>query len=245
MQNADVNADLREIEKFSGISDQWWDRKGLFRGLHDMNPLRLKYISDRAVIRGERVLDVGCGGGILCEAMAEMGADVVGIDLNGPALRAAEQHAMENGMIIDYRKISAEDLSYELAEELAGQFDIVTCMELLEHVPDPFSLVHSCKNLARPGGHVFFSTLNRTVMSYVLAIFMAEYVLRLMRRNTHDPKKFIKPMQLKAWGEKSGLKFKGLSGIFYIPYIPVCRLSRNTAVNYIMHFENPSGQGTA
>ena len=232
MEMSANNFDPKEIGKFEAIAQTWWDPKGPFRGLHDMNPLRLKYISDRTEIKGKNILDIGCGGGILCESLAEMEGHVTGIDLNSPALDVANEHAEKKGLSIDFHNISTEDFAVKNQDN----FDIVVCMEMLEHVPDPYSIILSAKKMVKPGGHVYFSTINKTFRSYLLAIIISEYVLNLLEKKTHNFKKFIKPILLRTWGEAAGLTFLEVSGIFYFPYIPICRLSQNTDVNYLMHF---------
>lgn len=226
-----VNVDPTELAKFESLAHRWWDPEGEFRPLHDINPPRLAYIEERVRLDGSRVLDVGCGGGILAESMAHNGAEVVGIDLGEAPLAVARLHALESGAEIEYRRVSVE----ELAAEEPGGFDVVTCMEMLEHVPDPASVVDAIARLVRPGGHVFLSTLNRTPQSYIFAIVGAEYILRLLPRGTHEFDRFIRPSELEGWLRRSGLDLRDLSGLDYNPLLNRCRLSGNVSVNYLMH----------
>ncbi|MBP6727699.1 MAG: bifunctional 2-polyprenyl-6-hydroxyphenol methylase/3-demethylubiquinol 3-O-methyltransferase UbiG, partial [Thauera sp.] len=198
MQNADPN----ELEKFSQLAHRWWDPNSEFKPLHQINPLRAAWIEERTPIKGLKVLDVGCGGGILTETLAQRGAQVTGIDLSDKALAVARLHLLESGAQVTYRKIAAEDL----AAESPGEFDVVTCMEMLEHVPNPASTIAACANLVKPGGHVFFSTLNRNPKSYLLAVIGAEYILKMLPRGTHDYAKFIKPSELTRWAKSVGLE---------------------------------------
>jgi 2-polyprenyl-6-hydroxyphenyl methylase/3-demethylubiquinone-9 3-methyltransferase len=228
-----VNVDPKEIAKFSELAHRWWDPASDFKPLHDINPLRLDYIDACAALRGKQVLDVGCGGGILAESMAQRGAHVTGIDLAEQALSVAQLHKLESGTAVDYRNVAAEDY----AREMPRQFDVVTCMELLEHVPDPASTVDACATLAKPGGHVFFSTLNRNLKSYVLAVIGAEYVLRMLPRGTHRYEKFIKPSALAAFCRRSGLEIREIIGMTYNPLTGRYALGTDTDVNYLMHCE--------
>ena len=225
------NADPLELDKFSQLAHRWWDPLGEFRPLHEMNPARQAWIDRHAGLSGKKILDVGCGGGILAEGMASAGADVTGIDLSEKALGVAKLHLLESGRNVDYRLIAAE----ELAAEMAGAFDIVTCMEMLEHVPDPGSIVAACAALVKPGGHVFFSTLNRNPKSYALAVVGAEYVLGLLPKGTHDYERFIKPSELSRWAKSVGLEPDELIGMAYNPFTRKCSLRANTDVNYLMH----------
>ncbi|MDO9635619.1 MAG: bifunctional 2-polyprenyl-6-hydroxyphenol methylase/3-demethylubiquinol 3-O-methyltransferase UbiG, partial [Thiobacillus sp.] len=195
------NVDAAEIAKFSELAHRWWDPNSEFKPLHEINPLRLKWIDQQASLAGKKVLDVGCGGGILAEAMAGAGAQVSGIDLSEKALKVARLHLYESGHSVDYQLVSAEDY----ADQHAGEFDVVTCMEMLEHVPDPASVVAACSRLVKPGGWVFFSTLNRNAKSYLFAIVGAEYILKLLPRGTHDYRQFIRPSELAAWLRSAGL----------------------------------------
>jgi 2-polyprenyl-6-hydroxyphenyl methylase/3-demethylubiquinone-9 3-methyltransferase len=225
------NADPRELEKFSELAHRWWDPRAEFRPLHEINPLRLAYIDARAGLRGSRVLDVGCGGGILAEAMAARGALVTGIDLAEKPLAVARLHLMESGLSVDYRLASAETM----AREMPGRFDAVACMELLEHVPDPAATVRACAELVVSGGHVFFATINRNLKAYVLAVVGAEYVLNVLPRGTHDYARFIKPSELAAMCRPAGLSVANLTGMTYNPVTRVYALGRDTDVNYILH----------
>jgi 2-polyprenyl-6-hydroxyphenyl methylase/3-demethylubiquinone-9 3-methyltransferase len=225
-----VNADPAELEKFSQLAHRWWDPEGEFRPLHEINPLRLEWIDRHASLRGKRVLDVGCGGGILAEAMARGGATVTGIDLSDKALKVAELHLHESRLDIDYQSVSAE----AFAERHAGAFDVVTCMELLEHVPQPASTVAACAQLARPGGQVFFSTINRNPKSYLFAVLGAEYVLKLLPKGTHDYARFIKPSELARWCRAAALRADELVGMTYNPLTRVYRLGSDCDVNYLM-----------
>jgi len=225
-----VNADPAELEKFSRLAARWWDPQGEFRPLHDINPLRLGWIERHAPLAGKHVLDVGCGGGILAESMARRGARVTGIDLSEKALRVAQLHLHESRLEIDYQSVSAESL----AERKAGAFDVVTCMELLEHVPDPAAMVAACTRLARPGGHVFFSTINRNPKSYLFAVIGAEYVLGLLPKGTHDYQRFVKPSELAAWSRASGLRTVELIGMTYNPLSRRYSLGRDCDVNYLL-----------
>jgi len=224
------NVDAAEIAKFSELAHRWWDPKSEFRPLHEINPLRLKWIEDLAPLAGKKVLDVGCGGGILAEAMAGAGAEVCGIDLSDKALKVARLHLYESGKSVDYQLVSAEDF----AEQHAGEFDVVTCMEMLEHVPDPASVVAACARLVKPGGRVFFSTLNRNAKSYLFAIIGAEYLLKLLPRGTHDYAKFIQPAELARMAREAGLETGELIGMTYNPLTKVYRLEADTDVNYLL-----------
>lgn len=224
------NADPVEIEKFSQLAHKWWDPHSEFKPLHDINPLRLDYIDRLAGLAGKTVLDVGCGGGILSESMAGMNAMVTGIDLSDKALKVAKLHLLESGRQVNYRKIAVEELS----TEQPGQFDVVTCMEMLEHVPDPDSVIAACAKLAKPGGWVFFSTLNRTPKAYLLAVIGAEYLLNMLARGTHDYAKFIKPSELAQSCRNAGLNLADLSGMSYNPISHIYSLGRDTDVNYLI-----------
>ncbi len=224
------NADPIELEKFSQLAHKWWDPNSEFKPLHDINPLRLGYIDRIAGLAGKTVLDVGCGGGILAESMAEMGARVTGIDLADKSLQVAKLHLLESGRKVEYRKVSVE----ELAAERPAHYDVVSCMEMLEHVPDPAAVVAACAKLAKPGGHVFFSTLNRNPKSYLFAILGAEYVLNLLPRGTHDFAKFIKPSELAQWCRDAGLNVSDITGMSYNPLDKRYSLERDTSVNYLV-----------
>ena len=226
-----MNVDPQELEKFNELAHRWWDPGAEFKPLHDINPLRLDYIDKLAGLKGKTVLDVGCGGGILSESMAVRGAQVTGIDLGEKALKVAQLHLLETGNQVDYRKITVEDL----AREQPQHYDIVTCMEILEHVPEPASAVQACAGLVKPGGHVFFSTINRNLKSYLFAVIGAEYVLELLPRGTHDYSKFIKPSELARYCRDAGLAVKQLTGMRYNPLAKTYALGTDTDVNYIMH----------
>jgi len=224
------NVDPAELAKFSALAHRWWDPNSEFRPLHEINPLRLAHIARLAGgLAGKRVLDVGCGGGILAEAMAAEGAQVTGIDLAEKPLKVAALHLLESGRSVDYRLVSAE----ALAAEAPGSFDLVTCMEMLEHVPDPASSVRACMQLAKPGGWVFFATLNRNPKSFLFAIVGAEYVLNLLPKGTHEYAKFIRPSELARWCRDAGLEVQDLTGMTYNPFSKVFSLGRDTDVNYI------------
>ncbi len=224
------NADLKEIDKFSEMAHRWWDPNSEFKPLHEINPLRLGWIDSIADLRGKQVVDIGCGGGILSESMARAGATVRGIDLSTKALKVADLHSLESGVAVTYEEIAAE----ALAARMPASFDVVTCMEMLEHVPDPASIVRACATLVRPGGHVFFSTINRNLKAYLLAVLGAEYVLNMLPRGTHDYDKFIKPAELARFARQAGLDLIELRGMVYRPLSQVYELSRDTDVNYMM-----------
>lgn len=226
-----TNVDTQEIAKFEAVAQRWWDRNGEFKPLHDLNPLRLNYINERTPLAGKKILDVGCGGGILSEGLAFRGAEVTGIDMGQAPLDIARAHAEPQNLNINYRQIPVE----QLAAEMPGAFDIVTCMEMLEHVPDPASVVQACATLVKPGGHVFFSTLNRNPKAYLLAIVGAEYVLNMVPRGTHDYLKFIKPSELASWARAAGLQVKDVSGLTVNPFSNTYRISKDADVNYFIH----------
>jgi 2-polyprenyl-6-hydroxyphenyl methylase/3-demethylubiquinone-9 3-methyltransferase len=229
-----------ELAKFSDVAHRWWDTGSEFRPLHEMNPVRLGWIEEAAGgIADRRVLDVGCGGGILAESMAARGAQVTGIDLSDKALGVARLHGLETGIRVDYRLIAAE----ALALELPGHFDVVTSMELLEHVPDPASIVSACATLVRPGGTVVFATINRTAAAYLQAVIGAEYVLRLLARGTHDWSRFVRPADLALFGRRAGLDLAGITGIAYNPLTRVFSLNAATPVNYLAAFRRPAHAG--
>ena len=225
-----VNVDQAELRKFGDLAHRWWDPTGSMRPLHEMNPLRLDWIDRIEPLAGKRVLDVGCGGGILSEAMAAQGAQVTGIDLSDKPLQIAELHALESGARVNYQKTSAE----ELAAKAPASFDVITCMEMLEHVPDPAQTVRACATLARPGGAVFFSTINRNPKSFLFAIVGAEYVLRLLPRGTHEYAKFIRPSELAQFAREAGLAVVELLGLTYNPLTKRFALGGETDVNYLM-----------
>jgi 2-polyprenyl-6-hydroxyphenyl methylase/3-demethylubiquinone-9 3-methyltransferase len=224
------NADPIEIEKFSQLAHKWWDPQSEFKPLHDINPLRLGYIDRLAGLAGKTVLDVGCGGGILSESMAGLNASVTGIDLSDKALQVAKLHLLESGRQVDYRKIAVEDM----AAECPGTFDIVTCLEMLEHVPDPGSVIASCAALVKPGGWVFLSTLNRNPKSYLFAVIGAEYVLNMLPRGTHDYAKFLKPSELAQSCRNADLALIDLTGLSYNPFSKIYSLGTDTSVNYMV-----------
>lgn len=235
MSTTHTNLDRREISKFDALASRWWDPQGEFRTLHHINPLRLAYIEQRAALKNRRVLDIGCGGGLLAEAMAARGAEVIGIDMADEPLAVARLHLHESGLQVHYRKISAE----ALAAEAPAQFEVVTCMEMLEHVPQPQSVVQACATLLKPGGQVFFSTLNRNLKSFMLAIVGAEYALRLLPRGTHEYAKFIRPSELDAWARTAGLELRGSTGLHYNPVARAYRLGSGLDVNYFLHYRRP------
>lgn len=225
-----MNADPAELQKFSDLAHRWWDPESEFKPLHQINPLRLDWIDAAAGLAGKRVIDIGCGGGILAESMAARGAQVIGVDLSEKALGVARLHLYESGQSVDYRLISAE----EMARDNPEGFDVVTCMEMLEHVPDPASTIRACAALVKPGGKVFFSTLNRNLKSYLMAVVGAEYVLKLLPKGTHEYAKFIKPSELARYVREAGLDVEDLTGMHYNPLSQVYSLGPNTDVNYLM-----------
>ncbi|MBK7327269.1 MAG: bifunctional 2-polyprenyl-6-hydroxyphenol methylase/3-demethylubiquinol 3-O-methyltransferase UbiG [Propionivibrio sp.] len=226
-----LNADQNELDKFSQLAHRWWDPNSEFKPLHDINPLRLAWIDNHAGISGKTILDVGCGGGILSESMAQRGATVTGIDLSDKALGVAKLHLLESGNKVDYQKSSAE----EFADQAPGSFDVVTCMEMLEHVPNPASIISACSVLVKPGGHVFFSTINRNAKAYLLAVVGAEYVLKMLPKGTHDYAKFIKPSELSRWAKSALLEPDELIGMTYNPLSQRYSLGHDTDVNYLLH----------
>jgi 2-polyprenyl-6-hydroxyphenyl methylase / 3-demethylubiquinone-9 3-methyltransferase len=230
------NADPAELAKFAALAQSWWDPKGPSKPLHDLNPLRLRYIERTVSLSGKQALDVGCGGGILSEAMARSGAQVLGIDLSQSVLDVAELHALEGKVAVEYRAVAAEDL----AQDRPAAFDVVTCMEMLEHVPDPAASVAALAALAKPGGTVIVSTLNRNPLAFAVAIIGAEYLARVLPRGTHEYSKFIRPSELARWGRKAGLELRDLTGISYNPITRSFRLAPNTDVNYLAHFSRPA-----
>lgn len=225
-----MNVDQSEIAKFSALAHRWWDPNSEFKPLHAINPLRLSWMKSFVNFEGKKVVDIGCGGGILAESIAQSGADTTGIDLSEKALKVAELHALEVGANLTYRAISAEDL----AQEQAGQYDVVTCMEMLEHVPDPASVVRACAALCKPGGILFFSTLNRNPKSYLFAIIGAEYILRLLPKGTHEYAKFIKPSELVHFTRAADLEMLGIKGLGYNPITQVYSINDNVDVNYMI-----------
>lgn len=230
-----MNADPLELQKFSELAHRWWDPTSEFRPLHEINPLRLDWINARSALSGKNVLDVGCGGGILAESMARKGAKVTGIDLSEKALKVADLHGMESGIEVHYEKIAAE----ELAAREPGKFDVVTCMEMLEHVPDPASIVQACTTLVRPGGHVFFSTLNRNPKAYLFAILGAEYLLQMLPKGTHDYAKFITPAELARFIRMAELEMEQIKGLTYNPLTKIYSINQDTDVNYMIACRKP------
>lgn len=230
--NTNSNVDPAELAKFSALASRWWDPNSEFRPLHQINPLRLDWIDALASLKGKKVLDVGCGGGILAEAMAKLGADVKGIDLAEKPLKVAQLHGLESGVKVDYEAIAAEDL----AAREASQYDVVTCMEMLEHVPDPAATIAACSKLVKPSGWVFFSTINRNPKSFLFAIIGAEYVLRLLPKGTHEYSKFIKPSELANAARDANLALQEMLGMSYNPITQVYSLGKDTSVNYLMAY---------
>jgi 2-polyprenyl-6-hydroxyphenyl methylase/3-demethylubiquinone-9 3-methyltransferase len=226
-----LNVDPAELEKFASLAHRWWDKTSEFKPLHAINPLRLNFIDDLVGLKDKRILDVGCGGGILSESMAERGADVTGIDLGEKALKVAKLHQLESSSKVDYRLISVEELAIQQPES----FDVVTCMEMLEHVPDPESIIHACAQLTKPGGSVFFSTINRNPKAYLFAVIGAEYLLNMLPKGTHEYQKFIKPSELSSWARDSGLSVNKLRGMGYNPLTDHYSLGDDVSVNYLIH----------
>lgn len=230
-----INADPSEIQKFSELAHRWWDANSEFKPLHEINPLRLEWINNIVPLAGKTVIDVGCGGGILAESMAKKKAKVTGIDLSEKALKVADLHSLESGVEVRYEKIAAE----EMADREAGQFDVVTCMEMLEHVPDPSSIIRACKKLVKPGGHVFFSTINRNPKAYLFAVVGAEYLLQMLPKGTHDYQKFITPAELSQDIRNAGLQLNSMKGMSYNPITQIYSLNQDTSVNYLVACINP------
>jgi 2-polyprenyl-6-hydroxyphenyl methylase/3-demethylubiquinone-9 3-methyltransferase len=230
-----TNVDTTELNKFSELAHKWWDKTSEFKPLHDINPLRLNYIDEAVSLKNKTVLDVGCGGGILSESMAQKGAKVTGIDLGEKALKVAQLHSLESGVAVDYQLIAVE----ELARKQPESFDVITCLEMLEHVPDPASVLQACAKLVKTGGHAFFSTINRNPKSYLFAVIGAEYVLNMLPRGTHDYEKFIKPSELASWARAAGLSLNNQIGMSYNPITQHYWLGEDVSVNYLMHFIKP------
>jgi len=239
--NSARNVDPAEISKFDAAAARWWDPNGEFRPLHELNPARLDYIEARAGLAGRRVLDVGCGGGLLAEGMARRGARVTGIDLSPGALEVARLHALESGVTVDYRQLAVE----ELPDSDHDAFDLVTCLEMLEHVPDPAQVIQAISRLVRPGGDVVCSTINRNAKAFALAIVGAEYLLRLLPAGTHQYARLIKPSELARWGRDAGLTVADLAGLEYDPMARKARVSADTSVNYLIHFRRPASDTSA
>ncbi len=232
-----INHDPDEIAKFDALASRWWDPAGEFKPLHLMNPLRVQYINERAGLAGKHCLDVGCGGGILSEGLATKATAVTGIDMASSVLAIARLHLLESGLAnIDYREQSAANL----AHEKPAAYDVVTCLEVLEHVPDPAALIEACAQLVRPGGDIIFSTINRNRKAWALAIVGAEYVMQMLPKGTHDYAKFIQPAELDAWGRRAGLELRDISGLHYSPLTETFRLGGNADVNYLAHFTRPA-----
>ena len=226
-----LNFDPQEIAKFEELASRWWDPDSEFKPLHEINPLRLEYIDRRSSLKGKTVVDIGCGGGILAESMALKGANVLGIDMGKAPLSVAQLHKLESGAELDYQQITAE----ELADKEPGKYDIVTCMEMLEHVPDPASVIAACSKLVKPDGHVFFSTINRNPKSYLFAIVGAEYIMQMLPKGTHDYSKFIKPSELESWARAADLHLRELTGMSYNILSKKYSLGHDVDVNYLMH----------
>ena len=230
-----ANVDQAELHKFSALAHRWWDPNSEFKPLHEINPLRLGFIEQHAPLAGRHVLDVGCGGGILAESMAQKHAQVLGIDLGEKALKVAQLHKLESGIELEYRLVSVE----ALAQEMPASFDVVTCMEMLEHVPDPASIVRAAAMLVKPGGHVFFSTLNRNPKAWLFAVIGAEYMLRMLPKGTHDYAKFITPAELSQFIRNAGLQVEGFKGLGYNPLTRMYSLNDDTDVNYMVACTRP------
>ena len=230
-----ANFDPSEIKKFEDLASRWWDEHGEFKPLHEMNPLRLNFINTGSPLADKTACDIGCGGGILSESMAKCGAAVTGLDMGKAPLSVARLHAMESDLDIDYQQITAE----EFAQNNASKYDIVTCMEMLEHVPDPASVINACYSLVKPGGSVYFSTINRNPKSYLFAIVGAEYMMKMLPRGTHDYARFIKPSELDSWARAAGLELNDLKGVSYNPFTGLFSQSRDVDVNYMVHYTKP------
>jgi 2-polyprenyl-6-hydroxyphenyl methylase/3-demethylubiquinone-9 3-methyltransferase len=235
MNGAAHNIDPAEVNKFEELASRWWDPSSEFKPLHDINPLRIDYINERAALKGQKVIDVGCGGGLLSEGMAQLGAQVTGIDMGEAPLTVARLHQHETGVQVDYQRTTAE----QLAEQNPHNFDVCTCLEMLEHVPDPASVIEACAKLVKPGGQLFFSTINRNPKSYLFAIIGAEYVLRMLPKGTHDFRKFIRPSELERWARSAGLALKELTGMSFNPLTQQYKLGNDVDVNYLAWFEKP------
>lgn len=235
-QQRPLNLDPAEIAKFEELASRWWDRNSEFKPLHDINPLRVDFIDRIGQLQGKHVLDVGCGGGILSEAMARRGADVTGIDMGEAPLKVAKLHGLESGVSVSYRRCTAE----EMAEEYPQAFDLVTCMEMIEHVPDPASVINACARMVKPGGHLFLSTLNRNPKSYLFAILGAEQLLKLVPKGTHEFNKFVRPSELAGWVRENGLMIQEMTGLVYNPFTRTYRLDpQDVDVNYMLACQKP------
>lgn len=232
------NVDLAELAKFNSLASRWWDTEGEFGALHEINPLRLDWIRQYVKLAGSKALDIGCGGGILAESMSACDATVVGIDMAEAPLAVARLHQHESGIEVDYRQSTAESL----AAEEPGQYDVITCLEMLEHVPDPSQVIRSCAELVKPGGHVFFSTINRNPKSFLFAIVGGEYLLNLLPKGTHEYEKFIRPSELEQWAREAGLKLQASIGMHYNPLTKQYSLGSNLDVNYLMYYQRPASE---
>ncbi|MDH5711151.1 MAG: bifunctional 2-polyprenyl-6-hydroxyphenol methylase/3-demethylubiquinol 3-O-methyltransferase UbiG [Gammaproteobacteria bacterium] len=230
------NVDPAEIQKFEELASRWWDKSGEFKPLHDINPIRLNFINTNSPLAGKKALDVGCGGGILTESLARAGATTTGIDMGKAPLSIAKLHAMEEELDIEYLHTTVE----AHATKNAASYNVVSCMEMLEHVPDPASIVTACAQLVRPGGSVYFSTINRNAKSYLLAVLGAEYVMKMLPKGTHDYSKFIRPSELDIWARQAGLELKGIEGVVYNPLTGMFRKSNDVDVNYMVHYQRPT-----
>jgi len=231
------NIDRSEIAKFEALASRWWDKESEFKPLHDINPLRANWIDERSPVAEKKILDVGCGGGILSESMAQRGAHVTGIDMGEAPLAVAQLHSLETGVEVNYQQSTAEDMAAQHTEE----YDIVTCLEMLEHVPDPSSVIKACTDLVKPGGHVYFSTINRNPKAYIFAVLGAEYLLKLLPKGTHDYSKFIRPSELCNWIRESGLELQTMTGMVYNPLTKNYRLNDNNVdVNYLVYARKPA-----
>ena len=237
MTTARQNVDAAEVARFDALASRWWDPNGAFGSLHEINPLRLDWIRQRVNLQNLRVIDIGCGGGILAESMADAGANVTGIDMAEGPLAVARLHQLESQVEVDYRQATAE----ELAAENVAQYDVVTCLEMLEHVPEPSLVIQSCADLVKPGGNVFFSTINRNPKAFLFAIVGAEYLLKLLPQGTHEYRKFIRPSELESWARNAGLELKSSIGMHYNPVLKEYSLGPDLNVNYLMHFQRPEG----
>ncbi len=231
MNTTQHNVDINEVNKFEALASRWWDPDSEFKPLHEINPLRLDYIDHRAQLKDKQVLDIGCGGGILSESMAQRGANVTGIDMGEAPLAVARLHQHESGVKVDYQQCTAE----AFAQQHAGRYDVITCMEMLEHVPDPASVIRACATLIKPGGHIFLSTINRNPKSFLFAIVGAEYLLQMLPKGTHEYKKFIRPSELESWIRSADLNVRELTGMSYNPFTKRYSLGYDVDVNYLMH----------